>query len=152
MSKRAAVATVDVTDPLSVAVVSPTNWRDVPIRSEVETVRCIAEAKEKELKILKSQLKETNNLIIKSKNSLNDFSDILEITKTDNLNDSLNEIKKLNNSFNDLTTRYNQMFNSLCHFFLLNPSEVSHDDLIAMLDSPESSRHRRRGAAWSFHV
>jgi hypothetical protein len=41
-----------------------TNWTVVSLKSEVETLSCINEAKEKELQLLKNQLIESNRLLI----------------------------------------------------------------------------------------
>lgn len=157
------------------------NWTVVSLRSEIETLQCINEAKEREIQLLKNQMaRSVKNALIGendegrfvpckrssflvesfSKASPSTLNRVLgHIERTLEVRE-IDQVEKAMNKLASFETKYEELVRACCVLFRTTPKDSSHNQLVRMLLSgrtPDPDAidkvevKRKAGVAWTFH-
>jgi hypothetical protein len=148
--------------PLSPRAAQPalTNWTVVSLKSEIETLQCINEAKEKEIRLLKSQLTEAlynypdekdvisgpastyrvksgknPPLLLESFSRASSFTlnrVLVQMERTLEVRD-IDQVEQSLSRLAGFETKYEEIVRACCVLFRTTPKEASHKQLVRQL-------------------
>jgi hypothetical protein len=132
------------------------------LESEIDTLHCILRSKEKEMEVLRTQLSESNKIIEKTRDIienlplekkpthapgstslLKSFSDasVASLQRVCGAIESrtratdIHSLEKRIDELVDFETKYNQIYRASCLYLRLRPGDVSHSALVHLLKS-----------------